>query len=233
MYLYSFLPQDTLLARLPASIIRNGTVVPIRGAVEGFLSASSTGLAAATCKGRNQDERPASAITYAEIRILPAAPAATAAAATSCSASQQHVCQQAGPMQVIEGSDAADETDAKDEQYTTLQIKSEDGKQVYLLKMPYAATVGGLRRCLDSYRAGQQQQQPQRQVNEFSQSQGKPCLLGEVGADALEECVEAQMRGKSYELRSAFPARIYADDNMSLESAQLVPSATLYMKRLC
>jgi hypothetical protein len=111
---------------------------------------------------------------------------------------------------------------------TTLQIKSEDGKQVYVLKMRYSATLGDVRKCLDGYRAGQQQ----RQQGEPPHGQGQqPVDELDMGNPSINPS-KAEAPGMTrYELRSCFPARVYGDESMTLEAAQLVPSATLYLKK--
>jgi hypothetical protein len=91
----------------------------------------------------------------------------------------------------------AEGTEGTDGQVATLQVRSEDGKQAFILKMKYADTIGRVKKCIDKHRAAQLQQPPT------------------VG---------------SYELRSAFPARVHTDDSMTLQEAQLVPNATLYMR---
>lgn len=96
----------------------------------------------------------------------------------------------------VAGPEGATATDA---QVATLQVRSEDGKQAFILKMKYTDTIGRVKKCIHKHRAAQQQQQQQ------------PTVGG-------------------YELRSAFPARVHTDDNMTLQEAQLVPNATLYMR---
>jgi hypothetical protein len=97
----------------------------------------------------------------------------------------------------VGGPEGASTSDA---QVATLQVRSEDGKQAFILKMKYTDTIGRVKKCIDKHRAAQQQQQ-----------QPPPTVGG-------------------YELRSAFPARVHTDDNMTLQEAQLVPNATLYMR---
>jgi hypothetical protein len=81
-----------------------------------------------------------------------------------------------------------------------LQVKDEGGARTYVLAMRGSDTIGELRRRLDAHRA-----------------QAGGGGGGGGGAPA-------------YEIRSAFPARLYADDGATLRQAGLVPSATLFLR---
>ena len=80
------------------------------------------------------------------------------------------------------------------------QVKSEDGQEKFILKLQYDDTIWSLRQCINEHRA------------KLAKEQGKPAPAG------------------GYEIRSAFPARAYAEAKETLREAGLVPNATLYLK---
>jgi hypothetical protein len=85
----------------------------------------------------------------------------------------------------------------------SLQVKDEAGAHTYVLAMRGSDTIGELRRRLDAHRAA------------AAASAG-----GGGGAPGRP----------GYEIRSAFPARVYGDDSVTLQQAGLVPSATLFLR---
>merc|ERR1712196_647954 len=76
-------------------------------------------------------------------------------------------------------------------QITTLQVRSDTGKQTLILKMRFGDTIGDVRREI-----------------------GKLAVAPDAG----------------YQLRTAFPARVYDDDTETLQDAGLTPNATLLMR---
>jgi len=89
------------------------------------------------------------------------------------------------------------------QEIATLQVKSEDGKQTFILKLQYDETVFALRKYIDAHR------------EKLSKEQGK-----------------AVPAAKSYEIRSAFPARAYTEAKETLREAGLVPNSTLFLKAI-
>ena len=90
------------------------------------------------------------------------------------------------------------------QEIATLQVKSEDGRQTFILKLQYDETIFALRKYIDAHR------------EKLAKEQGKP----------------AAPPAKSYEIRSAFPARAYTEAKETLREAGLVPNATLFLKAI-
>ena len=88
------------------------------------------------------------------------------------------------------------------QEIATLQVKSEDGRQTFILKLQYDETLFALRKYIDTHRA------------KLAKEQGMPAP------------------GAKYEIRSAFPARSYAEAKETLREAGLVPNATLFLRAL-
>jgi hypothetical protein len=102
---------------------------------------------------------------------------------------------QAGSVSASATGTAGGVSDPALAQITTLQVKREDGGQVYIVKLRYDSTVADLRRALDAHRT---------QTPEFA--------------------------GVGYQIRSAFPAKVYADQQETLEAAGLIPNAALFLR---
>jgi hypothetical protein len=210
---------QALLDRLPKTVIRNQQVVSVRPVVEQFMSgnnSSTSGGSSSSGPAGRVYIRPSSCSGGLSRTTSQGATAAAAALA----AGQQH------GMQAVHAG-TPQQQQQQQQQQATIQVKSEDGKQTYVLVLPYTATIGALRASIDKHRASsgtpcfvcQQQQQAQQQPT----AQLTKVLDGSMSAGGLQQCC-------GYELRSAFPARLYADVSMSLEQAGLVPSATLFMR---
>ena len=83
-----------------------------------------------------------------------------------------------------------------------MQVKSEDGRQTFILKLQYDETIFALRKYIDTHRT------------KLTKEQGKQAPTGK------------------YEIRSAFPARAYSDSKETLREAGLIPNATLFLRAL-
>ncbi|WIA10981.1 hypothetical protein OEZ85_011140 [Tetradesmus obliquus] len=216
------LSGQAFLDRLPKTVIRNQQVVSVRPAVEQFINGSSSSSSS-------------SSGAAGKIYLRP----------SSCSGGLSRRASQGGATAAVgqqEGSAAANAGTSlqQQQQQATIQVKSEDGKQTYVLLMPYTATLAALRASIDKHRAitgapchiCQQQQAP------TANASGSPAPAngGPVGSGQAPASISTQDMQRAagvccgYELRSAFPARLYADVSMSLEQAGLVPSATLFMR---
>jgi hypothetical protein len=84
-----------------------------------------------------------------------------------------------------------------------VQIKSMDGRQTFVLKLGSTSTVADVRRCLDCHLAA------------AAAVAGAPAGSGSVGG---------------YQLRAAFPMRVFDRPEQTLDEAGLVPTATLFMQ---
>jgi hypothetical protein len=219
------LSGQAFLDRLPQTVIRNQQVVSVRPVVEQYINSSSSSSSAAgkiyirpsSCSGG---------------LARTASQTAAAAAAAAVAASQQSSS---------EGASAAPQ---QQQQQATIQVKSEDGKQTYVLMLPYKATIAALRASIDEHRAStgftchicqqqQQQQQQQALAGAPAPTDSSPTgggRKGGVGGGSSKPHGSCSSVCCSYELRSAFPAKLYADGSVSLERAGLVPSATLFMR---
>lgn len=201
--------QGDLLARLPAHVIQDGRVVPVRGAVADYISGSRAAAGAAAAGGGAGGQLPtgitrrASGMQYTVLSRRSSADDSDEVTSSSIDAPgpyRQEQQQEAATdhQEGAAGTGGPEGPSTSDAQVATLQVRSEDGKQAFILKMKYTDTIGRVKKCIDKHRAAQQQQQ--------------------------------QSTVGGYELRSAFPARVHTEDNMTLQEAQLVPNATLYMR---
>ncbi len=193
-------PQDALLARLPQTIIKDGRIVDVRSSVSNFVSGTAQQALQGNagmqrhvlCRADSAKSRPPAGLMCSSSGSLDvvAAPAAhQLAASTSCS---------------------SDGTTCAEAQMTTLQIKCEDGRDTYVLKLKYTDTIATVRRCIDAHRGG---------VVGGS--------LGTGGGAAGSSSIPC------YEIRSRMPATTYSDESQSLQQAGLVPNATLFLKGCC
>ncbi len=78
-----------------------------------------------------------------------------------------------------------------------------------MLKLRYDDTVGALRACLNAHLA-----------------------RGAAPGASTAAAGAAAVGVGRYEIRSAFPARAYADEEETLRAAGLVPNATLFLRAL-
>mmetsp|Transcript_8124 Transcript_8124/g.20997 ORF Transcript_8124/g.20997 Transcript_8124/m.20997 type:complete len:623 (-) Transcript_8124:122-1990(-) len=168
-------PQDAakFLDKLPQAVIRNGKIIDVRSDIAAMLGAEKHEVEMAFVK-TPVDEL---LTTMQRKHAGPSLPPQAASASTSAAG---HAGSEAGPAQA---------------QITTLQVKREDGGQVYIVKLRYTSTIADLRRALDAHRA---------QTPEFASIQ--------------------------YQIRSAFPARMYDNPQQTLEDAELVPNAALFLR---
>lgn len=180
------------LQRLPNAVVKNQQVVPVRSAVQDYL------------QGSNNDSRSSSSAGRVYIRAHSGRRRSKDDSSTGSIAQQLPGEQQ------------------QQQQLATVQVKSADGKQTFVLKLAYQTTIGMLRALIDRHQA----------------STGMKCTVCEQKAtaatvgtsDARLAAGAAAHSIYCYELRSAFPARAYDDDEVTLEAAGLTPSATLFMK---
>ncbi|KAI8464133.1 MAG: hypothetical protein J3K34DRAFT_441466 [Monoraphidium minutum] len=87
---------------------------------------------------------------------------------------------------------------------SVLRVASEDGRKSYILRLRGDATIGEVRAYLDAHRGG-------------SEGSGR------------SESAAARRR---YQLRSAFPPRVFDDPSQTLAEAGLAPSAALVLRPL-
>jgi hypothetical protein len=215
---------QAFLERLPKTVIRNQQVVSVRPAVEQFINGSTSSSGGSGAAGKIYI-RPSSCSG-----ALSRAASQGAAAAAAAAAGQQNI-----PAAVNVGVPPPQQQ----QQQATMQVKSEDGKQTYVLVLPYTATIAALRASIDKHRASTgascmvcQQQQQQQQPAAAKDPNRSTSIPGnrEEAVHNGTACRQSAGVCCSYELRSAFPARLYADVSSSLEQAGLVPSATLFMR---
>jgi hypothetical protein len=228
----SALSGQAFLDRLPKTVIRNQQVVSVRPVVEQYIKGDHSSNGTSGTAGKIYI-RPSSC-SGGLARTASQAAAATAAAAAAAAA--------AGQQSSSGGSSTApqQQQQQQQQQQATIQVKSEDGKQTYVLMLPYTATIAALRASIDKHRAGAgatchicQQQQQQTTVAAPTLTNSRPTggdQNGGVVGDSTKPVGRCSGVCCGYELRSAFPARLYADGSVSLEQAGLVPSATLFMR---
>lgn len=108
------------------------------------------------------------------------------------------------------------------------QIKSVDGRQTYLLRLPPCATLADVHRCLDAHlvAAGPAGEGAGSGAAPATGLEASPAEGGAVGSSAQPGCGP----GGGYHLRAAFPTRVFADSSQTLQEAGLVPSGTLFMQ---
>mmetsp|Transcript_27606 Transcript_27606/g.60406 ORF Transcript_27606/g.60406 Transcript_27606/m.60406 type:complete len:406 (-) Transcript_27606:721-1938(-) len=207
------LSKDKFLSKLPQAIIKNGKVIDIRGEI-GKVMAGGPGAAGSSSSAAAKPSvalvsTPVDALLTTSQRnhvgpVLPPpsreggvrssiGPAAAAlpppAAATSRAASLNG----ATPLPAVPAQ-------PPQQQIATLQVKSEDGSQTYIVKLQYTDTIAAVRKYLDAHRA------------KLAKDQGKPAPPS------------------TYELRTAFPTRAYADLTETLQAAGLTPNATMFLR---
>jgi hypothetical protein len=224
------LSGQTFLDRLPKTVIRNQQVVSVRPVVQEYINGSS-GSSSSAAAGKIYI-RPSSC--SGGLARTASQAAAAAAAAPAAVAAGQHSSR--------EGVSTAPQQQQQQQQQATIRVKSEDGKQTYVLMLPYTATIAALRASIDKHRAStgstchlcQQQQQQQQasatapaSTDSSSTRDEQDDRVGGVSSKPDGSCSSVCC---GYELRSAFPAKLYADGSVNLEQAGLVPSATLFMR---
>ena len=91
---------------------------------------------------------------------------------------------------------------------TTLRIKSEKGDNTFILKMRFSDTIRDVRSCLNKQRS-----LISLSVYNFS-------YLSEFRSKA----------STAYQIVSAFPNRVYDNDEATLKECGLTPNATLHLK---
>jgi hypothetical protein len=220
------LSGQAFLDRLPKTVIRNQQVVSVRPVVEQYINGSSSSGSSSSAAAGKIYIRPSSC-SGGLARTASQAAAAAAAAAVA-----------AGQQSSAEGTSTA--AQQQQQQQATIQVKSEDGKQTYVLMLSYTATIAALRASIDKHRASAgstchlcQQQQQQHALAGTPASVCSPTdgdSNGGVGGECSKPNGSCSSVCRGYELRSAFPAKLYADGSVSLEQAGLVPSATLFMR---
>lgn len=176
--------RDRFLERLPQAIIRNGKVMDIREEVGRMLGVPSVGAGTVVALVRTPVDALLSTIQRSHTGpVLPPASRSSGSGG--------------GRPPVGE--------------VTTLQVKSENGSETFLLKLQFDDTVASLRQCIDAHRTGSG-------------------TSGPVGPqfDRLSGAHGSEKR--QYEIRTAFPSRVYACETETLREAGLVPNATLFLK---
>jgi hypothetical protein len=191
------LSQQQFLQKLPATVIKAGRIINVRGDVAGFMAGQQPH---SNCE-EGSGPRSASA-SPTRLVVPPADGAAAAGALPSPVASPSGL----GPdLDAAAGHAEPVSPAAPGEASVTLQVKDEQGQHTYILAMKAGHTIGELRRRIDAYRASQK------------------------GGAAAAGGGRSSSSG-SYEIRSAFPARLYDDDGATLQQAGLVPTATLLLR---
>lgn len=230
------LAGDAFLNKLPKVVIRNQQVVPVRSAVQGYLGSGDTSGTGAGTGGRVYI-RPSSSrgSSCAGNTAAPAQPADSVSTGSTSSGATSTAA-----VGCLAGSSCTSQQQQQQQRLATIQVKSEDGKQTYVLKLPYTATIAALRTSIDKHRASSAficstcQQRAQ-------QAAAAQPVAGQVCATTLQKAAKAASaaavtprtqpaEGCGYEMRSTFPARAYGDAGMTLEAAGLTPSATLFMR---
>eukprot|EP00798_Chlamydomonas_sp_ICE-L_P025153 gene25153-10784_t len=169
------LSKKDFLTKLPHSVIRNGKVIDIRGGVEKVMGKAQAGKAGGVSSTPNVVSTPTDQLLTTSQR--------------------KHV----GPVLPPASREGGARAEGPTESISTLQVKSGDGGQTYILKLKYEDSVGTLRQCIDAHRTK---------------------LHAEDG----------RYRSSSYEIRSAFPTKIYGEEKETLQAAGLVPNATLFLR---
>ncbi|GAX86112.1 hypothetical protein CEUSTIGMA_g13524.t1 [Chlamydomonas eustigma] len=198
---------DKFLSKLPQTVIKNGKVINIRSEV-GKLVGSSHPHSSRGCTSPSHQSAsvpqhvstPTDALLTTSQRnhlgpsIPPPSREAPAAAAAAAAASSLAASSAAGKAEVQRGRSG--------QEIATLQVKSEDGQQTFILKMQFDDSIYALRKCIDAHRT------------KLAKEQNKP------------------VPSSHYEIRGAFPARAYTEAKETLRDAGLVPNATLFLKAL-
>ncbi|KAG2443096.1 hypothetical protein HYH02_009510 [Chlamydomonas schloesseri] len=159
--------RDKFLSRLPQAVIKNGKVIEIRSDISKMMGGPGSGSGHEPGKG--------------DVSLV-----STPVDALLSTMQRNHVGPSLPPPS-REGVPPATEV-------TTLQVKSMDGKQTFILKFRYDDTIGALRTALNAHHA------------------------------------KSGHAGTAYEIRSAFPARAYADESETLRAAGFIPNGTLFLR---
>ncbi|GLC38226.1 hypothetical protein PLESTB_001085400 [Pleodorina starrii] len=117
--------RDKFLSRLPQAVIKNGKVIEIRSDISKMLGGGGGGAVDAA---------------KADVALI-----ATPVDALLSTTQRNHTGPSLPPPS-REGQPPATEV-------TTLQVKSIDGKQTYILKFQYDDTIGSLRACINAHHA--------------------------------------------------------------------------------
>lgn len=123
--------RDQFLNKLPQAVIRNGKVIEIRGEVGRMMGGDA--------------QRPAASASSAQDVCIISTPADELLSTVQ----RNHV----GPVLPPSSRDGSHGSVSSSVEITTLQVKSEDGRHTYILKLCYDDTIAALRKCLDAYRA--------------------------------------------------------------------------------
>ncbi|KAG2427986.1 hypothetical protein HXX76_011972 [Chlamydomonas incerta] len=159
--------RDKFLSRLPQAVIKNGKVIEIRSDIGKMMGGPGSGSGHEGSKG--------------DVALV-----STPVDALLSTMQRNHV----GPSLPPPSRDGVPPAT----EVTTLQVKSMDGKQTFILKFRYDDTIGAVRTALNAHHA------------------------------------KSGHAGTAYEIRSAFPARAYADEAETLRAAGLIPNGTLFLR---
>ena len=222
--------KANFLNKLPAAVIRNGKVIEVRSEIAGMFDAKGGGnsdgpiaLTETIVGGLMRRSSSSSSTTTA------ASAATHRGHARSIGKDVDRTGGGAGTSSAHEGQDEDDEEGrhisrshgdnganrseyvasakssscrADDIEVVTVQVKTEDRQQTYVLKLAATSTVGSIYRMIDKHRAG--------------------------GMLPTKE----NGTHRSYELRGGYPPRLYGKLDMTLSEAGLIPNASLFMTPL-
>lgn len=177
--------KEQFLGRLPLTVIKNGKVIAIRSEINKLVGGHSAGGSGSGGEG--------SAGKEAQLVSTPAD-------ALLSTLQRNHAGPRLPPPPSRGGDGSSRPSSAIRKEIATLQVKSEDGQQTFILKLQYDDTIWNLRKYINEHRA------------KLAAEQGKPAPSG------------------AYEIRSAFPTRVYTEAKETLREVGLVPNATLYLK---
>ena len=218
--------KANFLNKLPAAVIRNGKVIEVRSEIAGMFDAKGGGntdgpialtetivggLMRRSSSSSSSSSAPASVPAAAQRDSVRRtgndtdnasvdASIASAAGVEGTLASQSHRDHDAQKSASDASEDFSDSTCADSIEVVTVQVKTEDRQQTYVLKLAATSTVGSIYRMIDKHRAG-----------------GVPSAKG------------GSCSHRSYELRGGYPPRLYGNLEMTLSEAGLIPNASLFM----
>lgn len=223
--------KSSFLSKLPAAVIRNGKVIEVRSEIASILDPSANASGGADDGPIALTEtivgglmRRSSTSTTASKGSAPALKARFTAASArpdsggTKSADARHESGgDSGGRPMRDGGDKAQGRCADDGvggrgregggdevEVVTVQVKTEDRLQTYVLKLAATSTVGAIYRMIDKHRAG-------------ADDGSLAAVSGSSGTR------------RTYELRGGYPPRLYGNLDMTLTDAGLIPNASLFM----
>jgi hypothetical protein len=234
------LDNQAFLAKLPKTVIRNGLIVPVRNAMQDFISnrnSSSSSNSDGNTTAAQHNSNAETAMAQHHSQAAAPSPFDALQPAACCQGHIMFSRQTSSSRRSNDNSETAATTAATTSnhcqpQLATLLVKSEDGTHTYVLKLPITASIGTLRSTLDAHRStsGHSCRICDRKWSPSTDSGTVNLPSHDARTHPLLDGCTPAAQGCRYELRTAFPARALCDASMTLAAAGLAPSATLFMK---